>query len=365
MKYIDEFRNKRLAQILVRKIIDILPVRAVNIMEVCGTHTQNFYRFGLDRLLPPGIRFISGPGCPVCVSPERYIDDAIKLARRKNFIIVTFGDMLRIPGSNSSLENERAKNANVRVIYSPLESLTIAKLNPDKKVVFLAVGFETTAPGIALTILMAKKERLKNLFFLTSRKLIPAAMRNLLLDKRLKLDAFLCPGHVSAIIGTKDYAQIVKKYRIGCCVAGFEPVDILEGIFILLKQIAEKRPKMANQYMRVVRREGNPKAKKIINRVFKKYDSLWRGLGMIPDSGLKIKNEFAQFDAGRFLPISKPTKINRRQAQCRCAEVLKGLISPIACKLFSRVCSPENPLGACMVSSEGACNAQYKYKCYG
>ena len=362
MKYVDEFRNAKLVHKLAAKINAINPGTNINIMEVCGTHTQNFCRFGLDKLLPENIRLISGPGCPVCVSPQGYIDAAIALAQNKDVLIITFGDMLRVPGSRSSLEKERAKSGNVRVVYSPLDALAIARNNPDKSVIFLAVGFETTAPTIALSILEAKKEKIKNISFFSSLKLIPAAMQYLLLDKRLKIDAFLCPGHVSAVMGIKDYAFIPKKYKIPCCVAGFEPVDILEGIYMILEQIATARPCVANQYTRVVTKSGNLKARKIIQQVFKTGDSEWRGLGIIPKSGLRLKNGFSGFDTSRIFSITDMQDKTKFVKQCRCSDVLKGVISPPGCLLFAKKCRPDNPLGPCMVSSEGSCNAYYKFR---
>jgi hydrogenase expression/formation protein HypD len=362
MRYIDEFRNKRLISRLTDKIRQIMPNRKINIMEVCGTHTQAFFRFGLDKILPSKLRLISGPGCPVCVSPQGYIDSAIELAKEKDVIILTFGDMLRIPGTHSTLEKERAELGNVGVVYSGLDCLKAAKLNPGKKIIFLAVGFETTAPTIALTVITAKKENLKNLFFLSSLKLIPPAMAYLLKDKRLKLDAFLCPGHVSAIIGTKPYEFIPQRYNIGCCVTGFEPLDILEGIHALIKQIVQGRPQVANQYIRVVTKEGNFKAQKLINRVFKISIAFWRGLGKIPKSGLMLRDEFCRFDAERIFNIRRTTNHKAQTTRCRCGDVLKGLIYPKDCVLFARVCSPDNPIGPCMVSNEGACNAYYKYR---
>ena len=363
MRYIDDFRDKKLIKEVAARIKEIMPKHRINIMEVCGTHTQAFFRFGLDKILPAGLRLISGPGCPVCVSSQEYIDTAVSLARHKEILILTFGDMLRVPGSSSTLEKERARFGNVRVVYSALDSLAVAKLNPDKKVVFLAVGFETTAPTIALSILAAKKENLRNIFFLPSLKQIPPAMDYLLRDERLDLDGFLCPGHVSAIIGTRPYEFIAKRYRLGCCVAGFEPLDILEGIYFLIRQRLRDGPIVQNQYLRVVTKQGNPKAKKVVSRVFKISDALWRGLGNISGSGLKIKDEFSQFDAGRIfsLPAKRLLKADK-QKRCRCAEVLKGLISPLGCPLFSRACYPDNPVGPCMVSNEGTCNAYYRYK---
>lgn len=362
MKYIDEFRNARLVKKISSKINSLKLKADISIMEVCGTHTQNFYRFGLDKLLPKNIKLISGPGCPVCVSPQNYIDTAIKLTGNKDVIVATFGDMLRIPGNRSSLEKERVKYGNVRIVYSPLDALVLARANPDKKIVFLAVGFETTAPTIALTVLAARKENLNNLSFLCSLKLIPAAMRYLLLDKRLKLDGFLCPGHVSAIIGTKDYAFIPKKYRIACCIAGFEPLDILEGILMILEQIAKSKAYVANQYSRIVTKTGNRVAKKIIRRVFRVSDANWRGFGIMPRSGLKLRNEFLSFDSESVFSVKQSVSKIKFLKGCRCADVLKGLISPRNCPLFGRACQPDNPIGPCMVSSEGACNAHYKFR---
>ncbi len=360
MRYIDEFRNPKLIHKISARIERLNPGGEIKIMEVCGTHTQNFYRFGLDKLLPKNIKLISGPGCPVCVSSQEYIDAAIKLAGNKNVVIATFGDMLAVPGSRSSLEKEKAKLGNVRVVYSPLDALRLARANPDKKIVFLAVGFETTSPGIALSVLAVKKENLKNLSFLCALKLIPPALRYLLSDKRLRLDGFLCPGHVSAIIGTKDYAFIPKKYKIACCVTGFEPLDILEGIAIILGQIVKARPYVANQYKRIVPALGNPQARKIIARVFKVSDACWRGLGVIPKSGLELRSEFARLDSQKFFSIKLSPKPGFKKGCC-CGDVLKGLILPTQCPLFNRSCQPDNPLGPCMVSREGACNAYYKF----
>jgi hydrogenase expression/formation protein HypD len=278
MKYIDEFRNKKLAVKISRKIRSFAPAEEVKIMEVCGSHTQSFCRFGLDKLLPESIKFISGPGCPVCVSDQGYIDAALRLAQDKNNIIVTFADMLRVPGRDSTLEKERAKGACVQAVYSALEAITVARENPEKKVIFLAVGFETTIPTIGLTLLQAKKERLNNLFFYCAFKLIPPALEYLARQAELDISGFLLPGHVSAVIVTKPYAFIPKKYKIACCVAGFEPLDMLEGIYLLVQQINRGRPKVENQYRRAVKKQGNLRAKKIISSVFKPVDADWRGL---------------------------------------------------------------------------------------
>jgi hydrogenase expression/formation protein HypD len=361
MRFVDEYRNIALVRKVASKIKAVAPREPVNIMEVCGTHTQNFFRFGLDKILPQGLRFISGPGCPVCVSSQGYIDSAIKIAQQNDTIILTFGDMLRIPGRSSTLEKERARSADVRVVYSPLDSIDVAKANPGKKVIFLAVGFETTVPTIALSILAAKKEKLDNLFFLCALKLIPPAMGHLSKDRRLKLNGFLCPGHVSSIIGTKPYEFIAKRYKIGCCVAGFEPLDILEGIYFLMEQIVKGEPAVDNQYIRAVKRDGNPEARKIIAQVFQIGDASWRGFGVIPRSGLVLRKEFSRFNAEREFKISRSAEHEVQSRRCKCGDVLKGLILPIACPLFAGACTPDNPVGPCMVSHEGACNAYYKY----
>ncbi len=361
MKYVDEYRNEKLILKAAAKIKDIPINRNINIMEVCGTHTQSFFRFGLHSLMPSNIRLISGPGCPVCVSTQEYIDKAIIYAARSEVIITTFGDMLRVPGSSSTLERERANRGNVVVVYSPLESIEIAKNNPDKKVIFLAVGFETTIPTVALTIMNAKKKRINNLYFLCSLKLMPPAMEFLLADKRLKLDGFLCPGHVSSIIGSRPYKFIPRKYKIGCCIVGFEPLDLMEGVYLLARQISASSPKVDNQYSRVVKENGNILAKKIIMKVFNVCDASWRGLGSIADSGLRLKKSFASFDADRMIPVKVQTKAVSHLNRCRCGEVLKGIIIPTQCPLFMKSCTPLKPIGPCMVSSEGACNAYYKY----
>ena len=362
MRYIDEFRKVSLIHKVARAIRKITPDYDLNIMEVCGTHTQNFFRFGLDKLLPGNLKFISGPGCPVCVSSQEYIDKAIAYTQKDNVIVLTFGDMLRVPGSSSTLEKERAKRGNVLVVYSALDALTLAQKNPQHKIIFLAVGFETTACTIGLSVMEAKKEKLQNLFFFSSLKTIPAAMNCLVEDKKLNISGFLCPGHVSAIIGTRPYEFIPKKYGISCCVAGFEPLDILEGIYFIVRQLIKRRPLVENQYKRVVTRAGNLKAQEIIAAVFQESDASWRGLGEIPKSGLRLKKQFLEFDAEKIMPIKiKHRACDPKQKLCRCGQVIKGLITPDECALFRKGCSPENPYGPCMVSIEGACNAYYKY----
>lgn len=363
MKYIDEFRDKELIGKVSRKIFEIMPKSKVSIMEVCGTHTQSFHRFGLERLIPEKLRLIAGPGCPVCVSNQDYIDKAIQLGKNVDIIIASFGDMLRVPGTATSLEKQRALGTEVRVVYSAWDSLEIARRHPKKKVIFLAVGFETTAPTLALTVQAAKRQKLGNLFFFSALKLIPPAMQALLSDRQLKIDGFLCPGHVSTIIGSQPYEFIARKYKIPCCVAGFEPLDIMEGIYMLLRSIVQNKSRVENQYARVVKRKGNPKAKAIIKEVFKVSDAAWRGIGEIPQSGLKLREKYSSFDVEKMMPLNITHKtLNIKQQKCRCGEVLKGIIEPVQCPLFRKACTPESPFGPCMVSSEGTCNAYYRYK---
>jgi hydrogenase expression/formation protein HypD len=362
VRYIDEFRDKRLVAEAAQKLKGLMPDRQVRIMEVCGTHTQSFFRFGLDKIIPPGLRLISGPGCPVCVSAQDYIDRAVALSRDKHNLVLSFGDMLRVPGSRLNLEQARASFGNVAVVYSPWDSLAYARKRPGQRVIFLAVGFETTAPAIALSIMQAKKEKIKNLFFLVSLKLIPPAMKLLAADKMVKLDGFLCPGHVSAIIGTRPYAAIAGKYGLPCCVAGFEPLDILEGLCLLLRRIKQGSPAVDNQYSRVVTPAGNSRAQAAIKKVFARDNASWRGLGILPASGLRLRKEYSAFDA-RKIPIRYPLSAIRHTLKgCRCADVLKGLIAPTQCPLFKKACRPERPVGPCMVSSEGTCNAYFKYR---
>lgn len=362
MKYTDEFQNRELIDNVSRRLSLINPGGRIKIMEVCGTHTQSFCRFGLGRLLPENISLIAGPGCPVCVSSQGYIDAIIRLSRSPEVIIVTFGDMMRIPGTDSSLEKERAKGAQVNIVYSPLDALTIAKANPGKKIIFLAVGFETTAPAYALTILAAKKQKLKNLFFYCALKAIAPAIIHLLKDTRLNISAFLCPGHVSAITGLKPYEIVAKKYKKPCCIAGFEPLDIMESIYILVRMMALRQPAVVNEYNRVVSGSGNISAQKNIAKVFESSAADWRGLGAIPQSGLRLRKEYKDFDAARVFALSEKKERIRKFNSCRCGDILKGIIAPDACSLFGRPCSPDNPLGPCMVSHEGACNAYFRYR---
>lgn len=358
---LEEFRNRDIVRGLAELINRLAEShdRPMTFMEVCGTHTMAIYQFGIRSILPPGVRLISGPGCPVCVTPIGYVDKAVAYARLPDTIIATFGDMLRVPGSSSSLMEERARGADVRVVYSPLDAVSLADRNPGKRVIFLGVGFETTAPTIAGTILTAQAKGLTNLLVLASHKTIPVPMRILSSDPDLGIDGYLCPAHVSAIIGGDAYRFLAEEDGIPCVVTGFEPADILQGVAMLIRQIVERRTEVEIQYRRFVTREGNSRAKELISRVFIPCDSVWRGLGAIPDSGLSIREEFSRFDAEKSLPVV--VEESREPTGCLCGEVLKGKISPSECPLFGTACTPEDPVGACMVSSEGSCAAAYKY----
>ncbi|MBI2412565.1 MAG: hydrogenase formation protein HypD [Deltaproteobacteria bacterium] len=360
MKYIDEFRGRRRAEGLINEIRRISR-KDVSIMEICGTHTQSISKYGIRDALPRNIRLISGPGCPVCVTSASDINRIIAFSRsRKDSIIATFGDMMRVPGSNSSLQDEKARGGDIRVVYSPTNSLDMARANPDKEVVLYAVGFETTAPAVAATILAAKEEGLKNLSVLSLHKLTPPAMRALLDSGEVKIDGFIAPGHVTAIIGAHSYEFLSKDYNSPCVVAGFEPLDALFGIYMLVKQLEEGRCEIEIQYKRVVRWEGNRKAQEVLSEVFEPADSLWRGIGNIPKSGLAIKDAYASFDAERKFTI--PAGEDAEPKGCRCGLVLKGIVTPDECPLFGNACTTETPVGPCMVSSEGTCAAFYKYR---
>ena len=357
MKYIDEFRDRKLIDKVAKDIRDTVDTRRTyNFMEVCGTHTMAIFRFGLRDILPRNINLISGPGCPVCVTPNEFIDKAITLSRRKNIIIATFGDMLKVPGSYSSLEKERARGAYVKMIYSSIDALDLAKKDPAKEIVFLGVGFETTAPTVAQSILVAKKENICNYSVLCAHKTMPQALKVLTEDPRLKIDGFLLPGHVSAIIGARPYEFLAKRGK-ACVITGFEPLDILQAILMLLRQ---RTPKVEVQYTRIINKAGNALAKNSIKIVFKEGDSIWRGIGAIKNSGLKIRDKFSEFDSEKRFKVQAP--VARDHAGCICGDVIKGLKRPPECKLFGKLCNTEHPVGACMVSSEGTCAAYYKYR---
>ncbi|MBL7069034.1 MAG: hydrogenase formation protein HypD [Candidatus Omnitrophica bacterium] len=361
MKYIDEYRDKRLIKILADEIKKAAERREYRFMEVCGTHTMAIARFGLKALLPPNVRLLSGPGCPVCVTPTSYIDKAISYSGLRDVVIATFGDMVNVPGSRSSLREVRSERGNVKIVYSALDALGLAVKHPDKKIVFLGIGFETTAPTIAAAIKEAKKKRIKNFFVLCGHKVMPPALKALISDRDVNLDGFILPAHVSAIIGSRPYGFISKSYKIPCVIAGFEPLDIMQGIYMLIRQVVKKDPIVEIQYDRVVRPTGNRLAQLLMKEVFKTADSEWRGIGVIPASGLAIKKDFRSFNSEENFKIRLP-KRPRDKKGCICGEVLKGKRVPTDCRLFGKGCTPGHPVGPCMVSSEGACSAYFMYK---
>ncbi len=358
MKFIDEFRSGDIARLVVQSIRNTNLPRRLSLMEVCGTHTMAIARYGIKRLLPDTITLISGPGCPVCVTPNPFVDRAAALARMPGTTIATFGDMVRVPGSSTSLERERAAGRDVRIVYSTLDALQLAASHPDRKIVFLGIGFETTAPTVAVSILEARKRKLNNYFVLCSHKVMPPAM-DAISKGDVHVDGYLCPGHVSAIIGTRSYENLVRRYGIGCVVSGFESLDILRSIFLLVKQAQENRPRVEIEYSRAVKPEGNPKAMAMLNEVLEPADAEWRGLGTIPLSGLKIRDAFSEWDAERRIPVD--VEPSREQEGCRCGDVLCGKLKPHDCPLFGNACTPEAPVGACMVSSEGTCAAYFRF----
>ncbi len=358
MKFIDEYRDKDLVQKLVEHIKRVSK-KQISLMEVCGGHTMSIQKFGIPFLLPGTIKLISGPGCPVCVSDRKYIDQAIAYARLDDVIIATYGDLIRVPGSTSTLDQEKANGADVRIVYSVLDALKIARDNLNKKIVFLGIGFETTAPGSAVGVINARMEGISNFYLFSSHKVMPPAMEALI-DEGVKLDGYIAPGHVSAITGTSIYQRIPEKYRLGVVISGFEPVDLLKAILMLVYQIEKNDPKVEIAYTRVVKPEGNIKAQQMLEEVFELRDDWWRGLGVLPKSGLKVREKYADHDAEIQIPVKvEPT---REDKGCICGEILKGIKNPKDCKLFGKACTPNNPVGACMVSHEGSCHAYYRYK---
>ena len=352
------FKDPKLARGLIETIHRLAPEHAT-LMEVCGTHTVAIARNGIRDLMPEGLRLASGPGCPVCITCNRDIDTVIALARIPNVTITTFGDMTRVPGSTSSLLAEQAAGRSVEIVYSPLDALAFAKAHPEREVVFVGVGFETTTPLVAMAIKRAKAMGLSNFTVFAAHKNMPGALELLVGDPTLELDALILPGHVSTIIGAEPYRFLAEKYGIPGVITGFEPVDVLQGIAMLVRQLHEGRAEIEIAYARGVMTEGNPVALAAIDEVFETCTATWRGLGDIPGSGYRIRDEFADFDAvRRFEPDVEPT---RDPKGCRCGDVLRARIAPNECPLFRTVCTPENPVGPCMVSSEGSCAAYYRY----
>jgi hydrogenase expression/formation protein HypD len=320
---------------------------------------MSIFRSGIRTLLPDSISLLSGPGCPVCVTAQQEIDAFIEISRLDDVIVTTFGDLMRVPGTDSSLQLERANGRDIRVVYSTVDALDVAKKNPDKNVVFLGVGFETTAPTIAASIMIAKETGLDNYSVLSAHKLVPPALDVLLKSETVQIDGFILPGHVSVIIGEKAYLPVIEAYHVPSVIAGFEPVDILQSIFTLVEQIEAGHAKLVNGYQRVVTFDGNEKAQKMMKDVFEIVDAKWRGIGTIPQSGLKIRKEYEAFDAQKRFEIVVPEREDPKG--CACGKILTGLKTPVECPLYKTVCTPEDPVGPCMVSSEGTCAAYYRY----
>ncbi len=358
MKYIDEYRDKK----VISKLADMISKSVsqdYTFMEVCGGHTNAIHRFGINSLLPDCIRLISGPGCPVCVTGKSYIDKAVACSRLENTIITTYGDLIRVPGSASSLEKERSGGADVRIVLSTLEALETARLNPEKKVIFLGIGFETTAPGTAVVMDIAEREHVGNFLLLNAHKVMPPAMKAIIRDG-VNIDGFICPGHVAAITGSEIFNFIPAEYGLGCAVTGFEPVDLMQSILMLILQKNNKTPRVEIQYNRAVTETGNALAKRNLSEVFEPGDAYWRGFGIIPDSGMKLRKKYEKLDAENL--ISSVITGNEDDESCLCGEILRGVKSPSDCPLFGTDCVPDNPTGACMVSMEGTCNTWFRYK---
>ncbi|HEV2436271.1 MAG TPA: hydrogenase formation protein HypD [Verrucomicrobiae bacterium] len=359
MKYLDEYRDGELAQKIAREVHRVT-TRPWNIMEVCGGQTHAIVKFGIDELLPGQITLIHGPGCPVCVTPLEIIEKAIEIAARANVIFTSFGDMLRVPGSTTDLLSVKARGGDVRMVYSPLDALKIAEQNPDKEVVFFGVGFETTAPATAMAVYQAAEKGLKNFSMLVSHVLVPPAMEALLSSPNCKVQGFLAAGHVCTVMGYEEYFPIARKYHVPIVVTGFEPLDIFQGVLMVVQQLESGRAEVENQYARSVRREGNQPAQKLIREVFRVIPRKWRGVGEIPQSGLGLNEAYAAFDAEKKFGVAEHHV--EEPAECISGLVLQGLKKPQECSAFGTKCTPEHPLGATMVSSEGACAAYYRYR---
>ncbi len=357
MKYLSEYRNAEAT----RHYLDLIGQTATQtwrIMEICGGQTHGLVKNGLLELLPEQIRMVHGPGCPVCVTPKELIDQAVELLE-KGVIVCSFGDMVRVPGSRSSLADAHARSGDLRILYSPLEAVAIARENPDREVVFFAVGFETTAPANALSVLHAQNEGLSNYSILVSHVLVPPAMEAILDDEFCQIDAFLGAGHVCAIMGYKEYIPLAEQYRVPIVITGFEPLDLAEGIYRAVAQLEKGEYRVENPYSRVVKEEGNLEARKVIEQVFEVSDRAWRGIGSIPDSGFRLREEYRRFDAGK--KFNFHTNSLPEHSNCIAGEVLRGIKKPHECSQFGKACTPASPIGAPMVSSEGACAAYYQY----
>ncbi len=358
MKYVEEYRDPKLAKKLLEKIHQ-KSHKHIKLMEFCGGHTVAIFKHGLRQLLPPNIEMLSGPGCPVCVTASADLDKAIILGKIPDVIITSFGDMVRVPGSFSSLQQAKAEGADVRIVYSTQDALAIARENPTKSVVFIGIGFETTAPTVAASILQAEQEKLKNYYVYSLHKVCPPIMKTILDLGEVKIDGIICPGHVSTIIGSRPYQFIADDYHIACVVSGFEPVDILLAVERLVEQIESNQPKVEIAYRRGVKEEGNLPALRLMDTVFEVGEANWRGIGMVPGSGLTIREKYSQFNAEKHFIIK--VQPSHEPKGCICGAVLRGISTPKDCKLFRKTCTPEHPVGPCMVSSEGSCATYYQY----
>jgi hydrogenase expression/formation protein HypD len=358
LKHIDEYRDSEISQQLIEKIKSI-STKAVRLMEVCGTHTVSIFRSGIRSVLPQTISLLSGPGCPVCVTDQAEVDAFIELARADDVIITTFGDLMRVPGTKSSLQKESAAGRDIRVVYSTFDALEIARKNPAKKVIFLGVGFETTAPTIAAAVLSAAQTGVNNFSVICAHKLVPPALQALMASADVRIDGFILPGHVSVIIGLNAYRPFFDQYQIPCVIAGFEPIDILQAVSLLVEMLESGRPALDNAYLRAVTLEGNTKAQQILDEIFETADACWRGIGVIPRSGLKIREKYAAHDAQRLFDVQVPDA--KTPQGCACGEILIGTKTPPECALYKKACTPMDPVGPCMVSTEGTCAAYYKY----
>lgn len=359
MKFLDEYRDADAARQFARAVANIT-TRPWTLMEVCGGQTHAIVRFGIDTLLPAQIRLVHGPGCPVCVTPLEIIDKALEIAARPGVIFCSFGDMLRVPGSHGTLQTVKAAGADVHMVYSPLDAVKIAHNHPERQVVFFAVGFETTAPANAMAVYQAREARLRNFSILVSHVLVPPAIEAILSEPGNEVQGFLAAGHVCAIMGCEEYAPLVRQYRVPVVVTGFEPVDILQGIYMCVRQLEEGRAEVENQYSRAVRSDGNPFAQELMHHVFRVVPRKWRGVGEIPASGLALREAYAEFDAE--LRFGLASRATAEPHECISGLVLRGMKRPHECPAFGHHCTPENPLGATMVSSEGACAAYYRYR---
>jgi hydrogenase expression/formation protein HypD len=359
MKYVDEYRDKKIVGKLAAKISS-LGISA-NLMEVCGGHTMSIFKYGIKSLLPDDVKLLTGPGCPVCVTGEADVDAMISLSDVSNAVIATFGDMMKVPGSSGNLAQKKASGADIRVVYSPLDALAFAEEEPDRPVIFLGVGFETTTPGIAATVVKASEAGIRNFYVYSTHKIMPPALRAVLTAPDVRIDGFILPGHVSTILGSDAYDFLEKEFRIPSVIGGFEPVDILASVYYILRQMkGGSKVGVEVEYKRAVKPEGNLKAKEVVNDVFELADVEWRGFGVIPVSGLEFKKKYSAFNAKEAFGV-KPNIKPSSKSGCVCGDVLRGAKNPLDCKLFAKVCNPDNAKGPCMVSTEGACSSYYKY----